>query len=51
MYLFIYFPNTDNVIKQRKESLKQDTELEKVKQKRHLDFLDILLYAKVPNLI
>ncbi|XP_077306427.1 cytochrome P450 4B1-like [Lithobates pipiens] len=41
--------HTDNVIKQRKESLKQDTELEKVKQKRHLDFLDILLYAKDEN--
>ncbi|CAI9591191.1 unnamed protein product, partial [Staurois parvus] len=39
----------DNVIKQRKESLKQDNELEKVKQKRHLDFLDILLYAKDEN--
>ncbi|CAI9591190.1 unnamed protein product [Staurois parvus] len=41
--------HTDNVIKQRKESLKQGTELEKIKQKRHLDFLDILLYAKDEN--
>nr|DBA17901.1 TPA: hypothetical protein GDO54_016212 [Pyxicephalus adspersus] len=41
--------HTENVIKQRKESLKQDTELEKIKQKRHLDFLDILLYAKDEN--
>ncbi|CAI9620599.1 unnamed protein product [Staurois parvus] len=41
--------HTDNVIKQRKASLKKDTELEKVKQKRHLDFLDILLYAKDEN--
>ncbi|XP_077306429.1 cytochrome P450 4B1-like isoform X2 [Lithobates pipiens] len=41
--------HTDNVIKQRKESLKRDTELEKIKQKRHLDFLDILLYAKDEN--
>ncbi|KAM5148798.1 cytochrome P450 4B1-like [Mantella aurantiaca] len=41
--------HTDHVIKQRKESLKQGTELEKVKQKRHLDFLDILLYAKDEN--
>ncbi|XP_040216485.1 cytochrome P450 4B1-like [Rana temporaria] len=41
--------HTNNVIKQRKESLKQNTELEKVKQKRHLDFLDILLCAKDEN--
>ncbi|XP_069837669.1 cytochrome P450 4A25-like [Dendropsophus ebraccatus] len=41
--------HTDKVIKLRKESLKQETELEKMKQKRHLDFLDILLCAKDEN--
>ncbi|XP_071982848.1 cytochrome P450 4A4-like [Engystomops pustulosus] len=41
--------HTDTVIKLRKESLKQETELEKIKQKRHLDFLDILLCAKDEN--
>ncbi|XP_063794983.1 cytochrome P450 4A24-like isoform X1 [Pseudophryne corroboree] len=41
--------HTYNVIKLRKEALKQETELEKVKQRRHLDFLDILLYAKDEN--
>ncbi|XP_069837665.1 cytochrome P450 4B1-like isoform X2 [Dendropsophus ebraccatus] len=41
--------HTDKVIKLRKESLKQETELEKIKQKRHLDFLDILLCAKDEN--
>ncbi|XP_069835574.1 cytochrome P450 4B1-like [Dendropsophus ebraccatus] len=41
--------HTENVIKLRKESLKQETELEKIKQKRHLDFLDILLCAKDEN--
>ncbi|XP_069837667.1 cytochrome P450 4B1-like isoform X1 [Dendropsophus ebraccatus] len=41
--------HTDKVIKVRKESLKQETELEKIKQKRHLDFLDILLCAKDEN--
>ncbi|CAI9591186.1 unnamed protein product [Staurois parvus] len=38
--------HTDGVIKERKESLKEDKELEKILQKRHLDFLDILLCAK-----
>ncbi|XP_053324998.1 cytochrome P450 4B1-like [Spea bombifrons] len=38
--------HTDEVIKRRKESLKHDKELEKIKQKRHLDFLDILLCAR-----
>uniref|UniRef100_A0A8C5QZ27 Cytochrome P450 n=1 Tax=Leptobrachium leishanense TaxID=445787 RepID=A0A8C5QZ27_9ANUR len=41
--------HTAKVIKERVESLKQDTELEKIKQKRHLDFLDILLCAKDEN--
>ncbi|KAJ1169944.1 hypothetical protein NDU88_001828 [Pleurodeles waltl] len=38
--------HTDTVIKQRKESLKHEKESEKNYQKRHLDFLDILLCAK-----
>ncbi|KAM8930917.1 cytochrome P450 4B1-like isoform 1-T1 [Pelodytes ibericus] len=41
--------HTDIVIKQRKESLKEEGELEKIQKKRHLDFLDILLYAKDEN--
>ncbi|KAG8436954.1 hypothetical protein GDO86_007872 [Hymenochirus boettgeri] len=38
--------HTDKVIRQRKESMKQDKELETIQQKRYLDFLDILLFAK-----
>ncbi|XP_075040115.1 cytochrome P450 4B1-like [Mixophyes fleayi] len=38
--------HTDKVIKLRKESLKCEKEVEKMNQKRHLDFLDILLHAK-----
>ncbi|XP_069498353.1 cytochrome P450 4B1-like [Ambystoma mexicanum] len=41
--------HTDNVIKQRKELLKNGKELEKIKEKRHLDFLDILLCSKDEN--
>ncbi|XP_063794999.1 cytochrome P450 4A4-like [Pseudophryne corroboree] len=41
--------HTDTVIKERKQSLKDYTELEKIQQKRHLDFLDILLCAKDEN--
>ncbi|XP_075034798.1 cytochrome P450 4A6-like [Mixophyes fleayi] len=53
-YLFrkacrITHDHTDKVIQQRKESMKQEKELEKIKQKRHLDFLDILLFAKDEN--
>ncbi|XP_073400479.1 cytochrome P450 4A4-like isoform X1 [Dendrobates tinctorius] len=47
--LKIAHKHTESVIKLRKESLKQETELEKIKQKRHLDFLDILLCAKDEN--
>ncbi|KAM9324685.1 uncharacterized protein PAF06_000763 [Gastrophryne carolinensis] len=47
--LRIAHEHTAKVIKLRKESLKQETELEKIKQKRHLDFLDILLCAKYEN--
>ncbi|CAJ0953925.1 unnamed protein product [Ranitomeya imitator] len=47
--LKIVHGHTDKVIKERKLSLKQDTELEKIQKKRHLDFLDILLCAKDEN--
>ncbi len=38
---------TDQVIKLRKAQLQEEGELEKVRSKRHLDFLDILLFAQV----
>uniref|UniRef100_A0A8D0KJV2 Cytochrome P450 n=1 Tax=Salvator merianae TaxID=96440 RepID=A0A8D0KJV2_SALMN len=38
--------HTDNVIRERKESLKNEHEREKILKKRRLDFLDILLCAK-----
>ncbi|XP_030061799.1 cytochrome P450 4B1 [Microcaecilia unicolor] len=41
--------HTDEVIKQRKAALANENELEKIQQKRHLDFLDILLCAKDEN--
>nr|XP_019604928.1 PREDICTED: cytochrome P450 4A11 [Rhinolophus sinicus]XP_019604929.1 PREDICTED: cytochrome P450 4A11 [Rhinolophus sinicus] len=41
--------HTDRVIKQRKVLLQEDRELEKVRRKRHLDFLDILLFARMEN--
>ena len=37
----------DRVIKLRKAQLQDKGELEKIRNKRHLDFLDILLFAKV----
>lgn len=43
--LTLSFP--DKVIHERKESLKDEQEFEKIQKKRHLDFLDILLCAKV----
>uniref|UniRef100_UPI00398F18C7 cytochrome P450 4T8 isoform X2 n=1 Tax=Pristiophorus japonicus TaxID=55135 RepID=UPI00398F18C7 len=36
----------EEVIRQRKETLKNEKELEKINDKRYLDFLDILLCAK-----
>uniref|UniRef100_I3NH85 Cytochrome P450 4A11-like n=1 Tax=Ictidomys tridecemlineatus TaxID=43179 RepID=I3NH85_ICTTR len=39
--------HTDQVIRQRKAQLQNERELEKIRKKRHLDFLDILLCAKV----
>ncbi|XP_069050372.1 cytochrome P450 4B1-like isoform X1 [Lepisosteus oculatus] len=38
--------HTDEVIKQRKEALKDEKELDKIQKKRNLDFLDILLCAR-----
>ncbi|KAK7814434.1 hypothetical protein U0070_008802 [Myodes glareolus] len=41
--------HTDGVIKLRKDQLQDEGELEKVKKKRRLDFLDILLFARTEN--
>uniref|UniRef100_A0A8D0GUL2 Cytochrome P450 family 4 subfamily B member 1 n=1 Tax=Sphenodon punctatus TaxID=8508 RepID=A0A8D0GUL2_SPHPU len=38
--------NLEKVIKERRESLKDEQELKKIQKNRHLDFLDILLCAK-----
>ncbi|XP_035991163.1 cytochrome P450 4B1 [Fundulus heteroclitus] len=38
--------HTDEVIKKRKEALKEETELGRIQTKRYLDFLDILLFAR-----
>uniref|UniRef100_A0A8C3FSB3 Cytochrome P450 n=1 Tax=Chrysemys picta bellii TaxID=8478 RepID=A0A8C3FSB3_CHRPI len=39
----------DKVIRERKEFLKDERQLEKIQRRRHLDFLDILLSAKDEN--
>lgn len=44
--MFIILP-LDKVIRERKEWLKDERELEKIQKKRRLDFLDIVLCAKV----
>ncbi|KAL7985113.1 hypothetical protein Chor_003683 [Crotalus horridus] len=41
--------HTEKVIRERKETLKVEEELQKIQKKRHLDFLDILLCAKDEN--
>ncbi|XP_004699508.2 cytochrome P450 4A11-like [Echinops telfairi] len=41
--------HTDQVIKQRKTYLQEERELEKIKRKKNLDFLDILLCAKMED--
>ncbi|CAH6790684.1 cytochrome P450 4A14 [Phodopus roborovskii] len=41
--------HTDGVVKMRKAQLQNEEELEKVKKKRRLDFLDILLFAKTED--
>ena len=38
---------TDAVIEERKACLLKEGEMEKVRSRRHLDFLDILLFARV----
>ncbi|XP_067893341.1 cytochrome P450 4B1-like [Heterodontus francisci] len=41
--------HTDKVIHQRKEALKNEKELERIKEKKHRDFLDILLCSRDEN--
>ncbi|KAM9688576.1 cytochrome P450 4A11-like isoform 1-T2 [Trichechus inunguis] len=41
--------HTEQVIKLRKADLQKEGEMEKIRRKRHLDFLDILLCAKMEN--
>ncbi|XP_029332102.1 cytochrome P450 4A10 isoform X3 [Mus caroli] len=41
--------HTDGVIKLRKDQLQNEGELENIKKKRRLDFLDILLFARMEN--
>ncbi|EGV94555.1 Cytochrome P450 4A12 [Cricetulus griseus] len=41
--------HTDKVIKSRKAQLKDEGELEKARKKRRLDFLDLLLFARMEN--
>ncbi|CAH2310732.1 cytochrome P450 4B1-like [Pelobates cultripes] len=41
--------HTDKVIQERKKSIKNEKDMEKIKEKRHLDFLDILLFATDEN--
>lgn len=40
-------PGPDHVIRGRKAALKDEKEWEKIQSRRHLDFLDILLGARV----
>lgn len=40
-------PGPDQVIRKRKEALKDEKEQEKLQKRKHLDFLDILLEARV----
>lgn len=40
-------PGPDQVIRERKAALQNEKEREKIQSKRHLDFLDILLGARV----
>ncbi|XP_062995297.1 cytochrome P450 4B1-like [Elgaria multicarinata webbii] len=41
--------HTEMIVKERKKSLGDKEELQKIQEKRHLDFLDILLSAKDEN--
>lgn len=40
-------PGPDQVIRERKAALQDEKERERIQSKRHLDFLDILLGARV----
>lgn len=40
-------PGPDQVIRERKAALQDEKEQEKIQNRRHLDFLDILLGARV----
>lgn len=42
-----HLSGADQVIKLRKAQLQKEAELEKIRRKSHLDFLDILLFARV----
>lgn len=52
-YILVCYSNIHNlafeeeVIKKRRKALKKEKELEHIQAKRNLDFLDILLFAKV----
>lgn len=41
--------HTDQVIRLRKAHLQKEGEMENLRKKRHLDFLDILLFARMEN--
>lgn len=41
----------EEVIKQRKKALKEEKEVNRIQAKRNLDFLDILLFARVCHMI
>lgn len=47
LQIFIILHFVEEVIRKRKEMLKEEKELERIQAKRNLDFLDILLFAKV----
>ncbi|MEJ1282600.1 hypothetical protein NN561_013560 [Cricetulus griseus] len=48
-YVKMILGRSDGVIKMRKAQLQNEEELERVKKKRRLDFLDILLFAKMED--
>lgn len=47
VHVWRFLSSTEEVIKKRKEALKGEKELESIQSKRNLDFLDILLCARV----
>ena len=46
-YSSIILSVEEEVIRKRKEALKAEKELDRIQAKRNLDFLDILLFARV----